>query len=79
MLLKQIVGSATNRSTENWVLHGFGRHVVRPGTVPNLGRENWEFEIWSRYQGRHGFVRPVVWTRGWAHQGFGRPIIGLLP
>ena len=34
-------------STENWVLHGFRRHVVRPWTVPNLGIADWTFEIWT--------------------------------
>ena len=33
------------RSTEDWILHWFGRHVVRPGTVPNLGMVDWEFEL----------------------------------
>ena len=46
MLLK-ILKSTTHRSTENWVLHGFGNHVVRPGTVPNLGMAGWEFELWT--------------------------------
>ena len=34
-------------STENGVLHGFGRHVVRPWTVPNLGMADREFELWT--------------------------------
>ena len=34
-------------STENWVLHGFGRHVVRPWTVPNLSMADREFELWT--------------------------------
>ena len=33
-------------STENWVLYGFGRHVVRPWTMPNLGMADREFELW---------------------------------
>ena len=36
-----------NTSTDNWVLHGFGRQVVRPGTVPNLSMANREFELWT--------------------------------
>ena len=32
--VKKILRSATHGSTENWLLHGFGRHVVRPWTVP---------------------------------------------
>ena len=47
MLLKKILRSATHRSTEKWVLHGFGRHVVRPGTVPNLVMADQEFELWT--------------------------------
>ena len=47
MLLKKILRSATHGSTENWVLHGFGRHVVRPWTVPNLGMADREFELWT--------------------------------
>ena len=39
---------ATHGFTENWVLHGFGRHVVRPWTVPNLGMADREFELWTR-------------------------------
>ena len=35
------------RSTEYWVLHGFGRHVVRPWTVPNLSMADREFELWT--------------------------------
>ena len=34
-------------STENWVLHGFGRHVVRLRTVPNLVMADREFELWT--------------------------------
>ena len=30
LMLKKILRSATRGSTENWILHGFGRHVVRP-------------------------------------------------
>ena len=45
--VKKILRSATHGSTENWVLHGFGRHVVRPWTVPNLGMADWEFELWT--------------------------------
>ena len=37
----------SHRSAENWVLHGFGRHVVRTGTVPNLGLADWELELWT--------------------------------
>ena len=29
------------------VVHGFGRDVVRPWTVPNLGRADREFELWT--------------------------------
>ena len=47
MLKKNVLRSATHRSPENWVLHGFGRHVARPGTVPNLGMTDWEFELWT--------------------------------
>ena len=43
-MLKQILRSATHGSTENWVLHGFGRHVVRPWTVPNLSMADREFD-----------------------------------
>ena len=32
---------------ENWVLHGFGRHVVKPRTVPNQGMADREFELWT--------------------------------
>ena len=45
--VKKILRSATHGSTENWVLHGFGRHVVRSGTVPNLGMADREFELWT--------------------------------
>ena len=37
----------THRSAENWVLHGFGRHEVRSGTVPNLGLADWELKLWT--------------------------------
>ena len=47
MLIKKILRSATLISTENWVLHGFGRQVVRPGTAPYLGMADWEFELWT--------------------------------
>ena len=46
MVLK-ILRYATHGSTENWVLHGFRRHVVRPWTVPNLGMADWTFELWT--------------------------------
>ena len=39
--------STTHGSTENWGLHGFGRHVGRPWTVPNLGMADREFELWT--------------------------------
>ena len=45
--VKKFLRSATQGSTENWVLHGFGRHVVRPWTVPNLGMADREFELWT--------------------------------
>ena len=45
--VKKILRSATHGSTENWVLHGFARHVVRPWTVPNLGMADREFELWT--------------------------------
>ena len=45
--VKKILRSATHGFTENWVLHGFGRHVVRPWTVPNLGMADREFELWT--------------------------------
>ena len=45
--LKKILRSATHGSTDNWGLHGFGRHVVRPWTVPNLGMADREFELWT--------------------------------
>ena len=43
----KILSSATHGSTENWVLQWFGRHVVRPWTVPNLGMADWTFELWT--------------------------------
>ena len=46
-MLKKILRSATHGSTENWVLHGFGRHVVRPWTVPNLGLADRKFDLWT--------------------------------
>ena len=46
-LMLKILRSATHGSTENWVLHGFRRHVVRPWTVPNLGMADWTFELWT--------------------------------
>ena len=46
-MLKKILRSATHGSTENWVLHGFGRHEVRPCTVPNLSMADREFELWT--------------------------------
>ena len=46
-MLKKILRSATHGSTENWVLHGFDRHVVRLWTVSNLGMADREFELWT--------------------------------
>ena len=43
----KILRSATHGSTENWVLRGFGRHVVRLWIVPNLGMADREFELWT--------------------------------
>ena len=43
-MLKKILRSATHGSAENSFLHGFGRHVVRPWTVPILGMADREFE-----------------------------------
>ena len=45
--VKKILRSATHGSTVNWGLHGFGRHVVRTWTVPNLGMSDREFELWT--------------------------------
>ena len=45
--VKKILRSATYGSTENWVIHGFGRHVVRLWTVPNLVMADREFELWT--------------------------------
>ena len=45
--VKKILRSAPHGSTENWVLHEFGRHVVRPWIVPNLGMADREFELWT--------------------------------
>ena len=45
--IKKILRSATHGSTENWVLHGFGRHVVRLWTVHNLGKADRESELWT--------------------------------
>ena len=45
--VKKILKSATHGSTENWDLHGFGRHVVRPWTVSNLCMADREFELWT--------------------------------
>ena len=45
--VKKIPRSATHGSTENWLLHGFGRHVVRPWTVPILGMADRAFELWT--------------------------------
>ena len=45
--VKKILRSATHGSTENWGLHGCGRHVVRPWIVPNLGMADREFELWA--------------------------------
>ena len=46
-MLKNILRSATHGSTENWLLHGFGRHVVLPWTVPILGMADREFKLWT--------------------------------
>ena len=46
-MLKKILRSATHGSIENWDLHGFDRHVVRPWTVPNLSIADREFELWT--------------------------------
>ena len=45
--VKNIFRSATHGPTENWALHGFGRHVVQPWIVPNLGMADREFELWA--------------------------------
>ena len=45
--VKNILRSETYGSTENWGLHGCGRHVVRPLTVPNLGMADRQFELWT--------------------------------
>ena len=45
--VKKILRSATHGSTENWVLHRFGRHVVLLWTVPNLVMADREFELWT--------------------------------
>ena len=45
--VKKILRSATHGSTENWVLHGLGRHVLCYWTVPNLGMADREFELWT--------------------------------
>ena len=47
--VKKILRSATHGSTENWILHGFGRHVVRPWTVSNLDMADREFELLTRF------------------------------
>ena len=44
-VVKKIFRSATHRSTENFVLNGFRRHVALPGTVPHLSMADREFEI----------------------------------
>ena len=69
-MLKKILRSATHGSTENWVLHGFGRHVVRPWTVPNLGMVDREFELWT---GSNMGSSDLEFGLDWARQGFGRP------
>ena len=46
-MLKKILRSATHGSTENWVLHRFGSHVVQLWTVPNLVMADREFELWT--------------------------------
>ena len=45
--VKKILRSEPHGSTENWVLHGFGRHVVRPWIVPNLSMADREFRLWT--------------------------------
>ena len=45
--VKKILRSAPHGSTENWVLHGIDRHVVRPWFVSNLGMADREFELWT--------------------------------
>ena len=45
--VKKILRSTTHGSTENLFLHGFGRHVFRPRTVPILCIADWEFELWT--------------------------------
>ena len=47
--VKKILRSATHGSTESWVIHGFGRHVVWPWIVPNLGMADREFELWTGF------------------------------
>ena len=75
-MLKKILRSATHGSTENWVLHGFGRHVVRHWTVPNLVMADREFELWTG--SNIGSSDLEFLTGDWACQGFGRPRFGLL-
>ena len=43
----KILRSATRGSTEHWVPHGFGRHVVWSWTVPYPGMADREFELWT--------------------------------
>ena len=74
-MLKTILRSATHGSTENWVVNGFGRHVVRPWTVSNLGMADREFELWT---GSNIGSSDLEFGIDWARQGFGRPRIGLL-
>ena len=44
-VVKKILRSATHGSTENWVLHGFGRYVVPPWTMPILDMVDREFVL----------------------------------
>ena len=46
-MLKKSSDLQTHGSTENWVLHVFGRHVVRLWTEPNLSMADREFELWT--------------------------------
>ena len=45
--VKKILRSTTHGYTENWVLRGFGRHVVRLWTVPNLVMASRTFKLWT--------------------------------
>ena len=75
-MLKKIPRSATHGSTDNWVLHGFGRHVVRPWTVPNLVVADREFELWTGSDMGSSDLEFGLETG--PVRGFGRPRIGLL-